>query len=127
MCDIYSQGIANDGPVILRDGLPMTPDTIVDELNGLKAEKDKEFKARKKCSKICAEYELEKSVLEAKIERLEEKNSEQYSENWKRYEYEKKLEAAHQEITDQKTFAISFKQKWLNSFEIAQKALKGKK
>ena len=29
----YSQGIANDGPVILRDGLPMTPEMIVETLN----------------------------------------------------------------------------------------------
>jgi hypothetical protein len=31
----YSQGIAFDGPVILRDGIPMTPDEIVKELNEL--------------------------------------------------------------------------------------------
>ena len=30
---IYSQGIMDDGPVILKDGKPMTPDDIVSELN----------------------------------------------------------------------------------------------
>ncbi len=29
----YSQGVAGDSPVILCDGLPMTPDMIVDVLN----------------------------------------------------------------------------------------------
>lgn len=29
----YSQGIMSDGPVILRDGQPMTPEEIVEELN----------------------------------------------------------------------------------------------
>lgn len=31
----YSQGIAADGPAILKDGQPMTPEQIVSELNGL--------------------------------------------------------------------------------------------
>ncbi len=31
----YSQGIMNDGPVILKDGQPMTLDEIVNELNQL--------------------------------------------------------------------------------------------
>ena len=31
----YSQGIANDGPAILRDGIPMTPEEIVARLNGV--------------------------------------------------------------------------------------------
>ena len=30
---IYSQGIMDDGPVILKDGKPMTPDDIVSDLN----------------------------------------------------------------------------------------------
>ena len=30
---IYSQGIANDGPAILCDGLPLAPDMIVEVLN----------------------------------------------------------------------------------------------
>ncbi len=30
---IYSQGVASDGPVILCDGLPLTPDMIVEVLN----------------------------------------------------------------------------------------------
>lgn len=29
----YSQGIAGDGPCILKDGQPMTPEEIVKELN----------------------------------------------------------------------------------------------
>lgn len=29
----YSQGIMSDGPVILQDGQPMTPEQIVDKLN----------------------------------------------------------------------------------------------
>jgi hypothetical protein len=29
----YSQGIMSDGPVILTDGQPMTPEQIVDKLN----------------------------------------------------------------------------------------------
>jgi len=33
MSEIYSQGVAGDGPVILCDGLPMTPDMIVEVLN----------------------------------------------------------------------------------------------
>ena len=33
MSDIYSQGVASDGPVILCDGLPITPDMIVEVLN----------------------------------------------------------------------------------------------
>lgn len=31
----YSQGIMGDGPVILKDGEPLTPDQIVEELNQL--------------------------------------------------------------------------------------------
>ena len=31
----YSQGISGDGPCILQDGLPMTPDEIVDRLENL--------------------------------------------------------------------------------------------
>lgn len=33
MCNIYSQGVAGDGSVILCDGLPLTPDIIVEVLN----------------------------------------------------------------------------------------------
>ena len=33
MSEIYSQGVADGGPVILLDGLPLTPDMIVDTLN----------------------------------------------------------------------------------------------
>lgn len=29
----YSQGVASDGAVILQDGLPMTPEQIVQKLN----------------------------------------------------------------------------------------------
>jgi hypothetical protein len=31
--DIYSQGIMSDGPVILKNGIPLTPDEIVNILN----------------------------------------------------------------------------------------------
>jgi hypothetical protein len=30
----YSQGVMSDGPVILCDGEPMTPEQIVERLNG---------------------------------------------------------------------------------------------
>lgn len=33
----YSQGVANDGPSILRDGQAMTPEEIVSELNALQS------------------------------------------------------------------------------------------
>ena len=33
--DRYTQGIMNDGPVILQDGNPLTPENIVAELNKL--------------------------------------------------------------------------------------------
>ena len=35
MDEMYSQGISSDGPVILCDGLLMTPDMIVASLNRL--------------------------------------------------------------------------------------------
>lgn len=33
----YSQGLCSDGPAILRDGVPMTPEAIVAQLNRSKA------------------------------------------------------------------------------------------
>ena len=44
MSNIYSQGVASDGPVILCDGLPITADMIVETLNRF-VQRIKELKA----------------------------------------------------------------------------------
>lgn len=36
MASEYSQGVMSDGPVILRDGNPMTPEEIINELEVLR-------------------------------------------------------------------------------------------
>lgn len=46
----YSQGIAADGPVILRDGKPMTPEQIVEELNRMQDELDRAWIATESTS-----------------------------------------------------------------------------
>ncbi len=47
----YSQGIASDEPVILRDGLPMTPDEIVETFNRFQRIINEQAKEREKMTK----------------------------------------------------------------------------
>ena len=51
---VYSQGIMFDGPVILKDGRPMTPEEIVKELNqkhskAKQEQQEKDIKAVRVC------------------------------------------------------------------------------
>jgi peroxiredoxin family protein len=53
---------------------------------------------------------------ENKIKQLEEQKSEQYSENWRRYEFEKKLETKIEQLKDaQKQVFIYLEKRYLTS------------
>jgi len=73
MDNIYSQGVASDGPVILCDGLPMTPDMIVEVLNRY-VKRIKELEAVKKYTECWNDYQKQFAGITLKNGKLEEEN-----------------------------------------------------
>jgi len=52
----YSQGICGDGAAILKDGLPMTPEQIVESLNRFESFRDEMIRHRDRLAKLSASF-----------------------------------------------------------------------
>lgn len=71
MSEVYSQGVASDGPVILCDGLPMSPDMIVEVLNQSRKKIEELEVDLKKSLDYSVELTLENQRLKEAIENVE--------------------------------------------------------